>query len=78
MFQQWGWLKTTGYETCPATILNLEQWSWQCIEAIPNDKLQHVMASLPCQMQECRRGDGGYLKSHFQMLFVIINFPLSQ
>jgi hypothetical protein len=46
-----------------ATILDLEQWTWQCIEAIPNDMLQHVMTSLPRQVQECGREDEGYLKS---------------
>jgi hypothetical protein len=62
-FFLWGYLKTRVYETCLATILDLEQWSWQCIEAIPNEMLQHVMTFLPGQVQECGRGDGGYLKN---------------
>ena len=62
-FFLWGYLKTKVYEMCLATILDLEQWSWQCIEAMPNDMQQHVMTSLPGQVQECGHGDGGYLKN---------------
>lgn len=47
----------------------LREQTWQCIEAIPNNLLQCVMASMPEWMQGCGGGNGGncgHLKDHFQ------------
>jgi hypothetical protein len=62
---------------CRATVVDVEQWSWQCIEAIPNDILQHVMAL--CQVR-CKSANVvmGLTKKKSSSNALLVNFLLSQ
>jgi len=62
-FSLWGYLDALVYDTYPANIPDFKQQVCQHIEAIPNDLLQCVVASVLGQMHECRDGDGGHLKN---------------
>jgi hypothetical protein len=55
-FCLWGYLIVKVYYACPAITPELKQ-RIQYIEVIPYDLLQHVMASAPYLMQECRGGN---------------------
>jgi hypothetical protein len=58
----WSYPWTKANETFPASILVLKPRFWHCTEAIPKFLLQHIMASFPSQMQQCRHCDGILLK----------------
>jgi hypothetical protein len=75
-FFLWGRAK---YETQPAGTPDIKQAIRYYSEAIPQDLMQCVIASLPGQMQECRASDGSHLKKcHFQMLSLAVTLTLNQ
>jgi len=69
-FFLWSYPWTKENETCPASISVLIQRFWHCNEAIPKFLLQHVMASFPGQMQQCRCCDGSLLKKGLMVIIL--------
>lgn len=57
----WGYAKSKIYETHPANIDDLKQQILECIQGIPNEILQHVMAFMPFQLKECDEQQGSHL-----------------